>query len=136
MILVTGGAGFIGSALIAGLNRRDITDILVVDELGTDEKWKNLRSLAFADYAEKADLPNMVAEGRLDGSVEAVFHLGACSDTTETDAALRPTATAKPDSKTMRIALRTCALSTCMAAPSTCSTCGRAGKGFSARLSG
>jgi len=86
MIIVTGGAGFIGSALIAGLNGRNINDILVVDQLGTSAKWKNLRNLAFADYVEKADLPAMIAEGKLDKSVEAVFHLGACSDTTEADA--------------------------------------------------
>jgi ADP-L-glycero-D-manno-heptose 6-epimerase len=86
MIIVTGGAGFIGSALIAALNKRQITDILVVDELGTDQKWKNLRNLSFADYVEKVDFLEMVIENKLDGSIEAVFHLGACSDTTETDA--------------------------------------------------
>ena len=86
MIIVTGGAGFIGSALIAELNARQITDILVVDQLGTDGKWKNLRSLSFADYVEKADFLEMVIAGKLDSPVEAVFHLGACSDTTEPDA--------------------------------------------------
>ncbi len=50
MIIVTGGAGFIGSAIIAALNKRHISDILVVDELGTDQKWKNLRNLSFTDY--------------------------------------------------------------------------------------
>ncbi len=86
MIIVTGGAGFIGSALIAGLNGRSINDILVVDQLGTSAKWKNLRNLAFADYAEKADLLEMIAKDKLDKPVEAIFHLGACSDTTEADA--------------------------------------------------
>ncbi|MGD8786013.1 MAG: ADP-glyceromanno-heptose 6-epimerase [Phycisphaerales bacterium] len=86
MIIVTGGAGFIGSALIAALNKRQITDILVVDELGTDQKWKNLRNLSFADYVEIVDFLEMVIENKLDSSIEAVFHLGACSDTTETDA--------------------------------------------------
>ncbi|MFZ2148832.1 MAG: ADP-glyceromanno-heptose 6-epimerase [Sedimentisphaerales bacterium] len=86
MIIVTGGAGFIGSALIAALNKRQITDILVVDELGTDRKWKNLRNLSFTDYVEKADFLEMVIEDKLDNSVESVFHLGACSDTTETNA--------------------------------------------------
>ncbi len=86
MIIVTGGAGFIGSALIAELNARKITDILVVDQLGTGGKWKNLRSLSFADYVEKADLLEMVVAGKLDSPVEAVLHLGACSDTTEPDA--------------------------------------------------
>ena len=86
MIIVTGGAGFIGSALIAALNKRQITDILVVDELGTDQKWKNLRNLSFADYVEKDDFLEMVIEDKLDSSVESVFHLGACSDTTETNA--------------------------------------------------
>lgn len=86
MIIVTGGAGFIGSALIASLNRRKITDILVVDQLGTDEKWKNLRNLAFADYVEKADLLEMILNKGLDRPIEAIFHLGACSDTTESDA--------------------------------------------------
>ncbi|MHC4174476.1 MAG: ADP-glyceromanno-heptose 6-epimerase [Planctomycetota bacterium] len=86
MIIVTGGAGFIGSALIAALNKRQITDILVVDQLGTDQKWKNLRNLSFVDYVEKDDFLEMVVENRLDSATEAVFHLGACSDTTETNA--------------------------------------------------
>jgi ADP-L-glycero-D-manno-heptose 6-epimerase len=60
MIVVTGGAGFIGSALIARLNGRGVGDILVVDELGTDEKWKNLRNLSFADYVDKDDFLEMV----------------------------------------------------------------------------
>jgi len=86
MIIVTGGAGFIGSALIAALNKRQITDILVVDELGTDQKWKNLLNLSFTDYVEKDDFLEMVIEDKLDSSIDAVFHLGACSDTTETNA--------------------------------------------------
>ena len=86
MIIVTGGAGFIGSALIAALNNRNITDILVVDQLGCDQRWKNLRNLSFADYVEKDDFLEMVIDDQFDNSIEAVFHLGACSDTTETNA--------------------------------------------------
>jgi len=86
MIIVTGGAGFIGSALIAELNRRQIGDIIVVDQLGSDQKWKNLLSLSFADYIEKDDFLDMVIEDKLDIPVDVVFHLGACSDTTETNA--------------------------------------------------
>ncbi len=85
MIIVTGGAGFIGSALIAALNKRGITDILVVDENGKD-KCKNLANLSFADYAEKTDFLKIVTEKRISTNIEAVFHMGACSDTTETDA--------------------------------------------------
>jgi ADP-L-glycero-D-manno-heptose 6-epimerase len=86
MIIVTGGAGFIGSALIAALNNRNITDILVVDQLGCDQKWKNLRNLSFADYVEKDDFLEMVIDDQFDNSIEAILHLGACSDTTETNA--------------------------------------------------
>jgi len=86
MIIVTGGAGFIGSALVSGLNKRGITDILVVDQLGTDERWKNLRNLSFADYAEKDDFLEMAVGNKISPPVEAVFHLGACTDTTETNA--------------------------------------------------
>ncbi len=85
MIIVTGGAGFIGSALIAALNKRGIDDILVVDRLGNDQRWKNLVNLRFADYLDKEEFLEMVAEDVVSFSADAVFHLGACSSTTETD---------------------------------------------------
>jgi ADP-L-glycero-D-manno-heptose 6-epimerase len=86
MIVVTGGAGFIGSAIVAQLNKRGITDIIIVDQLGTDERWKNLRKLTFADYIESDDFLDQIIDDNLPYSVEAVFHLGACSSTTEADA--------------------------------------------------
>jgi ADP-L-glycero-D-manno-heptose 6-epimerase len=86
MIVVTGGAGFIGSALIAALNKRGIDDILVVDRLGSDQRWKNLVNLRFADYMDKEEFLEMVAEDVVNFTPDAVFHFGACSSTTETDA--------------------------------------------------
>jgi ADP-L-glycero-D-manno-heptose 6-epimerase len=85
MIIVTGGAGFIGSALIAALNKRGVEDILVIDRLAKDQRWKNLVNLRFADYIDKDEFLDMVVEDVLPFSVDAVFHLGACSSTTETD---------------------------------------------------
>jgi ADP-L-glycero-D-manno-heptose 6-epimerase len=83
MIIVTGGAGFIGSAIVAALNQRGHDDILIVDILGTDERWKNLRKLRYADYVEAEDFLEMMAAGQMRWPVEAIIHMGACSDTTE-----------------------------------------------------
>ena len=85
MIIVTGGAGFIGSAIVAALNARGNDDILIVDVLGSDQKWKNLRKLRFADYIEADDFFEMLAADEINRPVEAIFHMGACSDTTETN---------------------------------------------------
>lgn len=84
-IIVTGAAGFIGSNLIAELNARGETDILAVDELGGDERWKNLRGLRFAEYMEKDDFRFAVRHDALQ-AVDTLFHLGACSSTTERNA--------------------------------------------------
>jgi len=84
-VLVTGGAGFIGSALVWALNRRGCERIVVCDRLGTDEKWRNLTPLRFADYVEADDLLPRLQNDAL-GKFDLILHLGACSSTTERDA--------------------------------------------------
>ena len=86
MYIVTGGAGFIGSAVVWKLNRMGVSDILVVDVLGADDKWKNLRSLRFTDYMHRDEFLRLLRESGLPASVTAVVHMGACSSTTERDA--------------------------------------------------
>ncbi len=85
-IVVTGGAGFIGSALIWKLNQQGISNILVVDAFDKSEKWKNLAPLHFNDYQEKDSFIKDITAGKYNNTIDAVFHLGACSSTTETDA--------------------------------------------------
>jgi ADP-L-glycero-D-manno-heptose 6-epimerase len=84
-VLVTGGAGFIGSALVWALNRRGCENIVVCDRLGTDKKWRNLTPLRFADYVEADTLLPRLQAGAL-GKFDLILHLGACSSTTERDA--------------------------------------------------
>ena len=86
MIIVTGGAGFIGSNLLAGLEERGYRDLVVCDVLGTDEKWKNIA---------KRELRDIIAPDQLfdymdlhGDAIEAIFHMGAISSTTEKDADL------------------------------------------------
>lgn len=87
-ILVTGAGGFIGSALVHELNRRGLSRIVVTDFLGEDEKWKNLLPLAFEDYVPAGEfLAGVGSDPGRYGQFAAVFHLGACSSTTVTDAA-------------------------------------------------
>jgi ADP-L-glycero-D-manno-heptose 6-epimerase len=85
-ILVTGGAGFIGSGLIWALNRLGLRDILVCDQLGEDNKWLNLAPLDFDDYVASTTLMELVeVNSPLLHGIRWVFHLGACSATTERD---------------------------------------------------
>src|SRR6201999_381831 len=81
MLLVTGGAGFIGSNVVAALNDAGRADIAVCDLLGDDGKWRNLAKRRLADIVPPAELPAWLSGRKL----EAVIHLGAISDTTATD---------------------------------------------------
>ncbi len=86
MYIVTGGAGFIGSAMVWKLNQMGIDDILVVDNLGESDKWKNLVNLRYEDYIHKNQFYKLILEGEDPFETEAVVHMGACSSTTELDA--------------------------------------------------
>lgn len=86
MILVTGGAGFIGSALVWELNRRGYTNIVISDRLGSASKWKNLSKRHFYRFVPKESLFEWLQKEGDELAFDMVFHLGACSATTEVDA--------------------------------------------------
>jgi ADP-L-glycero-D-manno-heptose 6-epimerase len=83
--VVTGAAGFIGSRLVAALNRAGVSEILAVDDLENGAKAKNLASVEIEDYLDKREFLSQLETGRLDGGIEVILHQGACSDTMETD---------------------------------------------------
>lgn len=88
MIVVTGGAGFIGSNIVRGLNLRGETNILIVDNLGKGDKFKNLCGLKFVDYMHRDEFLKRILDDEYlwDDEVDVIFHEGACSDTMERDA--------------------------------------------------
>jgi len=85
MIVVTGGAGFIGSAFVCRLNQEGIEDILIVDALDTTDKWKNLVNLSYANYMDRIEFMDKINADALPNDIIAVVHMGACSVTTERD---------------------------------------------------
>jgi len=90
VIIVTGGAGFIGSNLVAGLNRRGETEVVVCDVLGSGDKWRNIAKREIADLVPPDRLFDFLASrsgasAHRGGTVDAIFHLGANSSTTESD---------------------------------------------------
>lgn len=86
MIVVTGGAGFIGSAIVWRLNSLGNENIIIVDELGTTDKWKNLVALKFQEFVHKDDFISAVVDDTVEFPIEAIIHMGANSSTTEKDA--------------------------------------------------
>ena len=86
MIIVTGGAGFIGSNMVRTLNARGRTDIVVVDDLTDGKKFINLVDCDYIEYLDKSDFLELIRNrGFEDEPIEAILHQGACSDTTEWD---------------------------------------------------
>lgn len=85
MYIVTGGAGMIGSAAVWALNRKGVEDILIVDNLASSEKWKNLVCLRYADYMHRDEFLQKIKADAIK-NVQGIVHMGACSSTTEKDA--------------------------------------------------
>jgi len=84
MIIVTGGAGLIGSNVVWKLNERGISDLLIVDENAHGSKDGNLKPLRYSHYVDKDEFIKPLLEDSCD-EIEAILHFGACSNTTETD---------------------------------------------------
>jgi len=84
-IVVTGAAGFVGSNVVRALNARGENRILAVDHLERGDKFRNLASCEIADYLDKAEFRRRIEEGDFDGSIDAILHQGACSDTMESN---------------------------------------------------
>ena len=85
MIIVTGGAGFIGSCLLWRLNEEGLSDIMVVDEQITPTKKRNIEGKKINSFLDKDNFLSLVASGKLGKKVDTIFHLGACTSTTVTD---------------------------------------------------
>lgn len=85
MIILTGAAGFIGSALLWKLNKEGLDDILIVDKLRHTDKWKNLCNKKYDDYIDKEKFLDLLEENKFK-KIDTIFHIGACSSTTEKDA--------------------------------------------------
>lgn len=86
MIIITGGGGFIGSAVLWRLNQLGYTDIIVVDNLAETQKWRNLVKRTYVDYLHRDKFIDLVKKRALPWQIEAIIHLGACSSTTENNA--------------------------------------------------
>lgn len=86
MIVLTGGAGFIGSCFLRRLNDAGISDVLIVDRLGYGKKWKNLVHKKFVDFVEPEHFLQALKSGEYGASIEVIVHLGARTDTSEKDA--------------------------------------------------
>lgn len=86
MHVITGGAGFLGSALLWQLNCMGIDDIVIVDNLGKSQKWRNLVKAKYRDYMHRDRFIELIRSGNLPFRLESLTHLGACSSTTEADA--------------------------------------------------
>lgn len=86
MILITGAAGFIGSALVWKLNEEGIKDIIICDKLKTEEKWQNIAKREYYDWVDRDELFDWLENNELANKLTAIVHMGACSATTEKDA--------------------------------------------------
>lgn len=85
MIVLTGGAGFIGSCFLAKLNAERVRDALIVDVLESSTNWLNLRGKRFQDYLHRDRFLALLQSGAFHGQIEAIVHMGACSNTTESN---------------------------------------------------
>ncbi len=85
LVILTGGAGFIGSCILKRLNEKNINNIIVVDEMGHSPKWQNLVGKKFLEYMHKDQLFDWLDQPGKHTEIEAIIHMGACSSTVETD---------------------------------------------------